>query len=201
MTDTTLDRAPLTDMPPTTPGARLPRLRHRWPAIAGVGMAAFSALGMSDGTELAPILAASGVVYLGAAALRRPAAAWPMFFATVAVITAARVTDTDIDPTWILLGLAPLFAGYGLLRGAVRPPEGLPLQTLAMVGFGLAAAIALTAGGDLGAYLVAAGLLGHAAWDVWHHRANRVVARSLAEFCVVLDTLAAAAIVVVTIQG
>jgi hypothetical protein len=164
-------------------------------------MAGLTALGMSNGSELAPILAASGVVYLGAAALRRPAAAWPVFFATVAVITAIRVMDIGIDPTWALLGLAALFAGYGLLRGALRPADGLPLQTLAMVAFGLVAAIALTTGDDLGAYLVAAGLLGHAAWDVWHHRANKVVARSLAEFCFVLDTLAAAAIVIVAIRG
>jgi hypothetical protein len=47
--------------------------------------------------------------------------------------------------------------------------------------------------------VVAAGLLGHAAWDVHHHRTGRVVARSLAEFCVVLDTLLAAAIVVATL--
>jgi hypothetical protein len=33
--------------------------------------------------------------------------------------------------------------------------------------------------------VVAAGLLGHAAWDVYHHRAGRVVRRSLAEFCFV----------------
>jgi uncharacterized membrane protein len=75
---------------------------------------------------------------------------------------------------------------------------GLPLQTLAMAGFGGVALLALAVQSDLGAYLVAAGLLGHAAWDVYHHRTGRVVARSLAEFCVVLDTLLAVAIVVAT---
>jgi hypothetical protein len=44
-----------------------------------------------------------------------------------------------------------------------------------------------------------AGLLGHAAWDVHHHRTNRVVLRSLAEFCLVLDTALAVAIVIVTV--
>ncbi|HKO85266.1 MAG TPA: hypothetical protein VJ140_12080, partial [Actinomycetota bacterium] len=52
---------------------------------------------------------------------------------------------------------------------------------------------------ELGAYLVAAGLLGHAAWDVYHHRTNRVVVRLLAEFCLVLDTALAVAIVIVTV--
>ena len=47
--------------------------------------------------------------------------------------------------------------------------------------------------------LVAAGLLGHAAWDAYHHRVNRVVVRSMAEFCLVLDTALAVAIVIVTV--
>jgi hypothetical protein len=51
---------------------------------------------------------------------------------------------------------------------------------------------------EVGAYVVAAGLLGHAAWDV-HHRTNRVVVRSLAEFCLALDTALAMAIVIVTV--
>ncbi len=47
----------------------------------------------------------------------------------------------------------------------------------------------------------AAGLAGHAAWDMYHYRVNRIVARSLAEFCFVLDTLLAATIVIVTAWG
>jgi len=35
--------------------------------------------------------------------------------------------------------------------------------------------------------------------DVHHHRTNRVVVRSLAEFCLVLDTALAVAIVIVTV--
>ena len=105
------------------------------------------------------------------------------------------------DATWILLGAAVLFLVYGLLRGAVRPAFGLPYQTVAMAVFGAAAAVALTVGGDVGAYLVAAGLLGHAAWDAYHYRVDRVVRRSLAEFCFVLDTLLAVAIVVLALRG
>jgi len=40
--------------------------------------------------------------------------------------------------------------------------------------------------------------LGHAAWDVHHYRTNHVVVRSLAEFCLALDT--ALAIAIVTVQ-
>jgi hypothetical protein len=161
-----------------------------WPAAAGVVTAGFAGLDITDdgGIGLAPVLAASAVIYLGAAALGRPGASWPLFFGSFAVLALA-----DDAATWVLIGAGALLAGYGLLRGAAR---GLPLQAIAMIGFGGAAAVALAVKPDLGAYLVAAGLLGHAAWDVHHHRTGRVVARSLAEFCVVLDTLLATAIIV-----
>jgi hypothetical protein len=87
-----------------------------------------------------------------------------------------------------------------LLRGLVRPAQALPLQSIALLGFGAAAAIAVFVDTDLGAYLVAAGLFGHSAWDLYHYRANRVVARSLAEFCLLLDAALAMLIVLATVM-
>ena len=176
-----------------------PILRRRWPTLAGLGFAALIAFDLMSGVDLAPVLAASAAVYLGAAALQRPAAAWPLFFATGAVITVARLLDDRLKPTWVILAGAVALGIYGLLGGAARPGYGLPLQTLALLGFGAAAGAALVVNPELGAYLVAAGLLGHAAWDAYHHRVNRVVVRSMAEFCLVLDTALAVAIVIVTV--
>jgi hypothetical protein len=175
-------------------------VRRRWPTLAGLGFAALVAYDLASGVDMAPVLAASAAVYLGAAALKRPAAAWPLFFATVVVITVARLLDDRFDPTWAILAGSVALLVYGLLRGASRPEYGLPLQTLALAGFGAAAAAALLVNPELGAYLVAAGLLGHAAWDAYHHRVNRVVVRSMAEFCLVLDTALAVAIVIVTVS-
>jgi hypothetical protein len=174
-------------------------LRRRWPTLAGLGFAALIAVDLIGGVDLAPVLAASAAVYLGAAALQRPAAAWPLFFATGAVITVARLLEDRFEPTWVILAgaVAPLV--YGLLRGADTSGHGLGLQTAALLGFGATAGAALLVTPQLGALLVAAGLLGHAAWDVHHHRVNRVVVRSLAEFCLVLDTVLAVAIVIVTV--
>jgi hypothetical protein len=171
---------------------------RRWPTLAGLGFAALVAFDLGSGVELAPVLAASAAVYLGAAALQRPAAAWPLFFATGAVITVARLLEDGFEPTWVVLASAVALVVYGLLRGAARPGHGLPLQTVGLLGFGAASAAALAITPELGAYLVAAGLLGHAAWDVYHHRVNRVVVRSLAEFCLALDTALAVVIVIVT---
>ena len=184
--------------------ARTPWLQW-WPTLLGIGLAVFIALDMTSGSTLAPVLAASGLVYLGAAALQKPSAAWPLFIATFVVITATTVLTRlrvgNPDATWILLGLAALLLLYGLVRGATRPAGGLPLQAIAMVACGAAAAAALIVSGKIGAYLVAAGLLGHAAWDVYHHWTNKVVVRSMAEFCCVLDTLLALAIVIATMRS
>lgn len=172
-----------------------------WPSLVAVALAAFVAIDLTRGSEAAPILAASGLVYLGAAALQKPKAAWPLFLLTFVVITAGSMGLIDLDATWVLLGLAGLLLVYGLMTGAMRPGGGLPLQTIAMIAFGAVAAIALISNAVVGAYLVAAGLLAHAIWDVHHHRANKVVSRSLAEFCFVLDTLLALVIVIVTLWG
>jgi hypothetical protein len=174
-------------------------VRRRWPAMAGIAFAALAAFGMAGGVDQAPVLAAAALVYIGAAALQRPAAAWPLFFASVVVITAAKLLG--VDATLMVLGCGVVLGLYGLLRGVVRPGHGLPLQTVALLGFGAVAAVALFIDADVGAYLVAAGLLAHSAWDLHHYRANRVVARSLAEFCLLLDASLAVLIVVVTVIG
>ncbi|MFG3343252.1 hypothetical protein [Glycomyces sp. NPDC048151] len=193
-----------TTTPETLPRAGSPMrsLLRRWPTAAGIAMAAFVAWGATSGADIAPVLAASGFVYLGSAAFARRGAAWPVFFLSFVVIGVGGFTAYDSAfGVWALIGIAAVLAVYGLVRGAARPTEGLPLQGLAMIGFGALAVAILLVGGDLGLYLVAAGLLGHAAWDVWHHRTERVVSRSLAEFCFVLDTLAAAAMIAVALTN
>lgn len=174
---------------------------RRWPILVGLAFAAFIAVGLDSGVELSKVLAASAVVYLGAAAFRRRGAAWPVFWVTAAVIGVGTFVDLGFDPAWAILGVGVLLLVYGLVRGAIRPAEGLPLQTLAMLGYGGAAAIALFVNPIAGSYLVAAGLLGHAAWDAYHHWKQRVVARSMAEFCLVLDTALALTIIVLTARG
>jgi hypothetical protein len=167
-----------------------------WPALTGTVFAVLIALGVSSGLDLAPVLAAAAVVYLGSAAVQRPRAAWPIFIATAVIITAAKLSGRLFDPTWSILGLGLVFLIYGLARHAWRPAYGLPLQALALLAFGGVAAVALTSPG-LGGYLVAGGLLAHAGWDLHHYRATRVVAPSMALFCMFLDV--ALAIVIITV--
>lgn len=180
-----------------TTSTRRPVVRH-WPILAGLAFAAVVAFGIVSGVDLAMVLAASAVVYVGAAALEKPVAAWPMFFVTAVVITVVEVVDAGFDATWPVLAVGVLLAAYGVVRGVRRPRSGFPLQAVALLGFGATAAVALLVAPVVGSYLVALGLLGHAGWDLYHYRTRKVVSRSLAEFCIVLDTALAAVILVVT---
>jgi hypothetical protein len=171
-----------------------------WPSLAGIAFAVFVVWRMEDGADLAPILVASGLCYLGAAALNKPGAAWPLFLLTFIVVAPVSAGVAAFDPSWVLLAISAAFFVYGLIRGVTRPFSGLPLQAIALLALGAMALIAAVIDETVGALLVAAGLLAHAAWDVYHHRANKVVSRSLAEFCCVLDTALAAAILFVTLS-
>lgn len=172
-----------------------------WPSLAGAAFAGYVGWDLVHGAELAAVVAASGLVYLAAAALQKPWAAWPTFLVTVVVIALGQVGILAIDPTWPLLALAGALFAYGLWARTRRPASGLPLQAVGMLVFGAVAGAAVILGGDAGGYLVAAGLLAHAAWDVHHHRANKAVVRSLAEFCCVLDIVLALVVLAVTIRN
>lgn len=174
-------------------------VRRHWPLLAGPGFASLIVLVLANGAELASVLAAAAVIYLGAAALRRPAAAWPLFFATAVVIAVGWLPDNRFEPTWAILAGGVILLVWGLVRGAARPGHGLPLQSAALLVFGAVAVAALILDPVVGSYLVAAGLLAHAAWDLLHYRANRVVVRSLAEFCLALDAALAVLIVTATV--
>src|SRR5688572_3622571 len=114
----------------TTTSTVRSQLTARWPTAAAVTVAALTAYGLDGGTALAPVLAASGLVYLGAAAAGRPAAAWPVFGATFVLITIGKLTG--VDPTVALLAIAATTAVVGLVHAGIRPPHAMPLQLLGM---------------------------------------------------------------------
>ena len=161
-----------------------------WPVLAGALVGGATAYGAS-GSDVAPVVAASGFVYLTAAALGRRGAAWPAFLVTFVLIGIAKAVDV-FDPTIAMLGLAIVLAGIGFAQNRDRPTWGLPLQSAAMLVTGAIALWAADAHPTLAAILVAAGLFAHAAWDAHHLRTRRVVVSSMARFCLVLDVVAGA---------
>jgi hypothetical protein len=166
-------------------------LKHRWPTALGVAVAALTFFDEQINVEFVSFVSAivvlMALIYVGAAALERRRAAWIMLLAGFAVLTAGRVLDWSVGPSIVFLVSALAFLVLGVVRGQLRKAGGLPLQAIAMLGFGAIGLLALSVSPTLGGYLVAAALIGHAAWDAVHFRLNRVVVRSYAEFCGVLD--------------
>lgn len=175
------------------------RWQSVWPAALAVLVAAATAYGLTDARDVAPVVAASGLVYLSAAATGVRGAAWIAFGVTFALIGLAKFLELDAT-LWILV-LATGLVIVGLVSRRVRPWWALGLQTAAMLVLAAVALLAIRLDPTVGGLLVAAALLGHAGWDIYHHRTRRVVNRSLAEFCAVLDILVAIIVAVVALTA
>ncbi len=172
-------------------------LMHRWPTALGIAVAALAAYDIEDGLEFAALTVLMALVYLGAAALDRRRFAWVVLIAGLAVLTVIP-SASEVVPSVGFLVVALVFLVLGVARGLWRRPSGLPLQTAGMLAFGSTVLVALYVNPDLGGTLVGMALLGHAAWDAYHYLRDRVVTRSYAEFCAVVDLLLGAAILFMT---
>ncbi|MET7283701.1 hypothetical protein ABZS29_36065 [Kribbella sp. NPDC005582] len=162
-----------------------------------IGGLAAVAIGAEGGTASAVMMCAA--IYLAAAVIGRPNAAWWSFAAGLPLIGLGAVLDNEWV-TLVVLGLAQavLFV-VGLRRGSWTQRHNRR-QLGAAVGFGTLAVVigAATAGGGftvIASALVIAGLVGHALWDSIHHHRDVVVSRSYSAFCAGLD--AALAVVVI----
>lgn len=177
-------------------------LLRRWPTAAGIvfggTIAGAYAIGRAGEVEMAQVLTAAAFVYLGAAALGRRQAAWPLFGVTFVLITIGALAP-GFDPLWVMAALGAALLVWGLVRGRARPAWGLPLSSAAMAAVGAVVVATALLGQPWAGVLVGLGLLGHAAWDAFHLRADRVVGRSLAEFCMVLDAVIGLAVIVLSL--
>lgn len=103
--------------------------------------------------------------------------------------------QAKVDLTaWSVLLAAVIYLAWGAARGELAHRWWLAAQTAAVLAFGALAVIAAALDPDAARYLLAAGWLAHAGWDVVHHRVGRVVPRWYAEWCFVLDVVFAAAL-------
>src|SRR5918994_1353512 len=173
-------------------------LMHRWPTALGIAPAALAAFDVADGLEFAALTVLMALVYLGAAALDRRWSAWLVLLAGLPLAIFIPSTS-EVVPSVVLLVAAPVFLVLGVALGQWQRPGGLPLQSAGMLAFGSIVLVALFyVSPDLGGKLVGIAILGHGAWDAYHYLRDRVVARSYAEFCAVVDLLLGAAILFMT---
>ena len=187
-----------TEDAPHTRGRWTGVLMHRWPTALGIAVAALAAFDVDDGLEFAALTVLMALVYLGAAALDRRWFAWVVLLAGLPLAIFIP-SISGIDPSVVLLVTAPVFLVLGVARGQWQRPGGLPLQSAGMLAFGSTVLVALFyVNPDLGGKLVGIAILSHGAWDAYHYLRNRVVARSYAEFCAVVDLLLGTAILFMT---
>ncbi|WP_369135537.1 hypothetical protein [Modestobacter sp. I12A-02662] len=98
---------------------------------------------------------------------------------------------------WCVLLAAVIYLTWGTARGDLGDRGLLTAQTAAVLAFGAVALAAVAVDPDAARYVLAAGWLAHAAWDIAHHRIGRVVPRWYAETCLVADLTLATALLVV----
>jgi hypothetical protein len=102
-------------------------------------------------------------------------------------------------PAWLILAMALVYPVVGVLRNRIKGRSMVALQAAGLAVFaGVSLLATALAGQDTGAYVLAAGLVGHGVWDAFHHRADAVVWRWYAETCLVYDVLLAAAVLATT---
>ncbi|MBB6172093.1 hypothetical protein HNR23_002153 [Nocardiopsis mwathae] len=183
--------------PVRTPAARAAAaIARRWPTVLGIVLAAaLAGEGSIEGGEL--ILVVAGLTYLVTAVLDRPGAVWAVLAVLLVLGAGARLLG--IEPWLALASVAIAATAVGLVRGQLRRPGLFRLQLPQALAVVTVVVAAQYGGPQLAGALVAAALIGHAVWDVVHWRADRVVARPLAEFCAVFDALLAVAIIALLI--
>ncbi|MEV4535804.1 hypothetical protein AB0J82_18450 [Asanoa sp. NPDC049518] len=174
MTSTTTDQNP----------SLLRWLAHRWPTLAAIPLVAVTLYDLEDVRGLAFLLVLCPLAYLVPASFSRPGITWPAVLIGAVAVGPLRIFD--LNAAYALLVVSVVF----VVLGTVRRAPGFGVQVIAAVLFAAMAVIAIEAGSLVfGGVLVAIGLLAHAAWDAYHHRVNRVVPRSYAEWCFVVDVI------------
>lgn len=161
------------------------RLAHRWPTWLALTVAGVNLLDVGDGTDLAFVLVIAGVGYLTVTVVERPRATWPLVVVLFTGVTAMRAVG--VDELAVVLALGGIVAVIGLVNGSLRRARPASLQLPAAVVFVGAGLIGAGAPPDVGLVVIATGLLAHAAWDAYHLWLDRIVTRSFAEWCGVLD--------------
>ncbi|WP_426310160.1 hypothetical protein [Cellulosimicrobium sp. E-16] len=160
-------------------------LLERWPSLVGLLALLLNVTNGADAHVTAMIIVIASACYLATSVIGSRRSGWIVVGGAIVAVVLARVTG--LDPTVTVLVLGAVLAVLGLLRGADVDRRELGTQALGFLGFSAVALTAMMVGPLPALYLAALAAVGHAAWDVVHLVGDRVVPRSLAEACFVLD--------------
>lgn len=186
--------------PASHPAAHRPRpavmLKRRWPtalaaAIVALNVIASGAQDVADAVggfgETLPLLP---LIYLVVNQIGKPQATWPVLGAGVVAVFALPFQDV-IAPSTVLIALSSVLLAWGAVRGTPHGRAAFGVQAAGALLFCGLALAGLTVDPDLGRYLLAVGWFCHGIWDFVHLRLDKVVSRTFAEWCGVIDVLVA----------
>ncbi|SPT60937.1 hypothetical protein [Actinomadura madurae] len=168
--------------------------RRLWPAALAVAMSAASWGGSETGegvASLASALLLLPLLYLLVETFQWRRATWGVLAALVVAFTALKAVDV-VEPAAVVAGVALAALVRGAVKGRLSRSGVLQAQALAMIGFGAVALTGLVVAPDTGRYIVAAGWFAHGIWDLVHLKLDKVVLRSYAQWCAVVDVIIAA---------
>ncbi|TDB97152.1 hypothetical protein [Actinomadura sp. 7K534] len=172
------------------------KLARRWPTAVALAAAVLVwGGGLGDAADavsgLGPVVLLLALEYLILNQIGRREASWPVIGGMVAAVFVIELLDV-VDLTTVAVAAALVLLVWGAVTGTANRRGSFGIQAAGMLGFGAIALVAMAVDPDLGRYLVAAGWLLHGIWDAAHLKLDRVVSRSYAEACGVLDVAVAA---------
>ncbi|SDP34649.1 hypothetical protein SAMN04487981_120149 [Streptomyces sp. cf386] len=171
-------------------------LKRRWPTVLAIAVVAVNVLasGSQDVADavggFAETLPLLPLIYLVVNQTGKPRATWPVLGAGMVLVFTLPFQDV-VAPSTVLVALALAVLAWGAVRGTPHGRATFGVQAVgALVFCGLALA-GIAVDPDLGRYLLAAGWFFHGVWDFVHLWLDKVVARTFAEWCGVIDVLVA----------
>jgi hypothetical protein len=176
-------------------------LTRRWPTALGL-VAAVAAIVLLDHSveQFGPVVVMMAGIYLMTYALGPPSTVWLSFLALSIVFGVLRALDDldalPVDPAVAITIVVVLLWLWTVLRRRFVDGSTFTLQTAGMVGFGAVTLLCAVVAPRWGLALAGVGFLAHGAWDVYHFATNKVVHRTYAEFCGVVDVVIGPALIV-----
>ncbi|MEU8796492.1 hypothetical protein [Spirillospora sp. NPDC048819] len=172
--------------------------RYLWPTALAVAMSAATWGGGGDTgaqvTSLAQAFVLLPLLYLLVAKFQWRRGTWAVLAVLLVSFTALEAVDV-VDPAGVAAAVALAVLVWGAADGRLFRSGELQAQALAMIGFGAVALAGLIADPEAGRYIVAAGWFLHGIWDLVHLKLDKVVLRSYALWCGVIDVLIAAQLI------
>ncbi|MEV0663321.1 hypothetical protein ACIBI3_07155 [Actinomadura luteofluorescens] len=174
-------------------------LVRRWPtAVALAAAALIFGGGLGDLDEavsgFGELMLLLALEYLILDRIGRRGASWPVIGAMVVAMLAIGMLDV-VPLSAVIVAAALVLLVWGAIAGTPNGRAVFGAQAAGMLGFGAIAFASLAVDPDLGRYLVAAGWFLHGVWDAVHLKLGKVVSRSYAEACGVVDVAVAAMLV------